>query len=173
MELLHRLTERLAHGLALIGFMGLLILATMVVADIALRVLIGYPLQGVNDVAAVVMAVVISACIPNALLTRQNIAIDVLGQAIGGRTRHALDLFASLTVLLFFGLLTWQFVPYAASITASGEQTWVLKLPVGPWWWVATGCFAASVLVQLMVVLADLASLLGVDRVGAGAGVED
>lgn len=157
----HRLTERLAHLLALVGFTGLLILATMVVADITLRAVADYPLQGVNDVAAVVMAVVVSACIPNSLLARQNISIEVLGQAIGGRARYALDLFASIAVLVFFGLLTWQFIPYSASVTASGEETWVLKWPVGPWWWAATGCFAVAVLAQSMVALTDLSRLMG------------
>ena len=161
MKLLLQLPERLAHVLALLGFAGLLILAVMVVADITLRAVVDYPLQGVNDVAAVVMAVVISACIPNALLLRQNISIEVLGQVLGGRYRSAFDLFASLAVLMFFTLVTWQFVHYAASVSASGEQTWVLKWPVGPWWWAATGCFGASVLTQVLVVVQDAAKLFG------------
>lgn len=163
MKALQRLTERSAHALALVGFAGLLVLATMVVADIGLRALFDYPLQGVNDVAAVVMAVVISACIPNALLTRQNIAIEVLGSLLSPRIGRAINLFASLTVLAFFALVTWQFIPYAASITARGETTWVLKWPVGPWWWVATAFFSVAVIAQAMVVLTDLGRLLGWD----------
>ncbi|MEM9393349.1 MAG: TRAP transporter small permease subunit [Pseudomonadota bacterium] len=158
---LQRFTERLAHALALVGFTGLLILAIMVVVDITLRRLFDYPLQGVNDVAAVVMAVVVSACIPNSLLARQNISVDVLGTILGGKAHLAINLFASLAVLLFFALMTWQFIPYAASITARGEQTWVLKWPVGPWWWVATIFFVVAVVAQAMVALVDLRRLMG------------
>lgn len=163
MKLLFQLPEKLAYLLALVGFAGLLILAVMVVADIVLRAVADYPLQGVNDVAAVVMAVVVSACIPNSLLARQNISIEVLGQVIGGRMRYLIDLFASLVVLLFFVLMAWQFIHYSASISASGEQTWVLKWPVGPWWWAATACFFVSVLAQMLVVSQDAARLLGLD----------
>lgn len=163
MKLLFQLPERLAYALALVGFTGLLVLAVMVVADIVLRAVADHPLQGVNDVAAVVMAVVVSACIPNSLLARQNISIEVLGQILGGRVRYAIDLFASLVVLLFFVLMTWQFTQYAASVSASGEQTWVLKWPVGPWWWFATLCFAVSVLAQILVVSQDAARLLGLN----------
>lgn len=161
MTAFRRFTERLAYALALVGFAGLLLLATMVVVDIVSRALFSYALQGVNDVAAVVMAVVVSACIPNALLSKQNISIEVLGQTAGGIVQRMLDAFASLAVLLFFVLLAWQFVSYSQSITASGEQTWVLKIPVGPFWWIATAFFGASVLVQSLVVLTDLGRLFG------------
>jgi TRAP-type C4-dicarboxylate transport system permease small subunit len=156
---LRRWTERLAHALALAGFSGLLILSVMVVADITLRAVADYPLRGVNDVSAVVMVVVVAACIPNSLLLKQSIAIEVLGETLGGRIRAALDLFASLVVLGFFVLLTREFIPYAASVTASGEETWVLHWPVGPWWWTATVFFAVSVLAQVMVVIGEAQKL--------------
>lgn len=168
---LHRATERVAHALALVGLAGLLVLSLLVVADIALRALVDYPLQGVNDVYAVLMAVVIAACMPNALLTKQNIAIEVLGETLGGRLRIGLDCFASAATLLFFVLLTWRFVPYAESITASGQKTWVLKWPVGPWWWAATALFCVAVLTQAMVALTDITRLIWPDRAPIGPAV--
>lgn len=164
----YNLTEKVARILALVGLAGLLVLAIMVVADIILRAVFEYPLQGVNDVYAMVMAIVIAAAIPHSLLAKQNISIEVIGEALGGRTRAALESFASAAVLLFFCLLTWKFVPYSASITASGEQTWVLKLPVGPWWWAATGLFLISVISQFMVLVADVTRLIWPNRAGLG-----
>lgn len=160
--------KRLAHALALVGLAGLLVLALLVVADIVLRALVDYPLQGVNDVYAVLMAVVIAACMPNALLTKQNIAIEVLGETLGGRIRGGLDCFASAATLLFFIMLTWRFVPYADSIAASGQKTWVLKWPVGPWWWAATGLFCIAVLTQAMVLVADITRLIWPERAALG-----
>jgi TRAP-type C4-dicarboxylate transport system permease small subunit len=160
MHRLRRVTESLCSALALIGFAGLLALSCLVVADIGLRALFDYPLRGVNDVSAVVMAVVVAACIPNSLLLKQSIVIEVLGQAMGRRVRHSLDLFASLVVLGFFGVLCWQFIQYSAAIVASGERTWVLSWPVGPWWWTATAFFAVAVLAQFLVVLDAAAALV-------------
>jgi TRAP-type C4-dicarboxylate transport system permease small subunit len=174
---LHTLTGRLARALALAGLAGLLVLSITVVADIVLRATLDHPLQGVNDLYAVLMAVVIAACMPNALLTRQNIAIEILGEALdkvwGGRLRAALDCFASAATLAFFGMLVWQFIPYAASVSASGQKTWVLKWPVGPWWWAATALFAVAVLAQVMVFLADLSRLLWPHRAPPGAAATD
>lgn len=154
-RVLHLFTQRLAHYLALLGFTGLLILSVMVVLDIILRTVADFPLKGVNDISAMVMAVVIAACIPQSLLVKQSISVEVLGQVLGGRMRLLLDVIASLAVFVFFLLLAWQFIPYAASVTDSGERTWVLHWPVGPWWYAATACFIVSALVQLLVLIDD------------------
>lgn len=156
----HKFTERVAHLLALLGFSGLLILSIMVVLDILLRSLFDFPLKGVNDVSAVVMAVVIAACIPQSLLIKQSISVTVLGQVIGGRFELLLNAFASLAVLVFFTLLVSQFYPYAASLTSSGEKTWVLQWPTGPWWYVASACFTVSAVVQALVLIDDLVAFV-------------
>ena len=157
---IHLVTQRLARYLALLGFSGLLILSILIVLDIILRTVADFPLKGVNDISAMVMAVVISACIPQSLLIKQSISVDVLGQLLGGRAELLLNAIASLAVLVFFVLLAWQFVPYAGSIQASGERTWVLQWPVGPWWFVATGFFIVSALTQAMVLIDDIYSFV-------------
>ena len=70
-----RKTNAVARGLALIGFTGLLILALMTTLDVLLRWLFKAPIQGVNDISSVVMAVVIAACIPANLAFNQNIRV--------------------------------------------------------------------------------------------------
>ncbi|MGR1582495.1 TRAP transporter small permease [Thalassobius sp. S69A] len=168
-DTLRRLTERMTYILALAGFAGLLVLAMMVTLDILLRFFFGYPLQGVNDVSAVVMAVVIAACIPQSLMLKQNISIEVLGSMSPQVVRLLLNLFASAAVLLFFVLMVGQFVPYSAAITDSGEKTWVLQWPVGPWWWAATCLLSVAVLAQLVVTLTDLRALFGLEGRARGA----
>ena len=115
---LRGLTEKLVHVMALAGFLGLLLLALMVTLDILLRFFFGTPLQGVNDISAVVMAVVIAACIPKCLMMKQNISIEVLGGVLGARANRFLSVFASLAVLLFFVLMVWEFVPFARDTTS-------------------------------------------------------
>lgn len=157
---LNQFTQILAHYLALFGFAGLLLLAIMVALDILLRFLFDYPLQGVNDVSAVIMAVVITACIPKCLLLKQNISIEVLGDASGPNGKQFLNAFASFVTGLFFIAMFANFIPYAASITQSGEKTWVLGWPVGPWWWAATALIGAAVLAQFVTFIDDVLILL-------------
>lgn len=159
----HRYWQRMlqtTRALALVGFFGLLVLALMTTVDILCRWLINQPIYGVNDVSAIVMAVVIAACLPANLAERQNITVEFLGGALGPRGKAALDAFGGIVTLLFVTVLAWRFIPYSAEIARSGQTTWVLKLPVAPAWWVATALLMLSVPVQLVVIAADVARML-------------
>jgi TRAP-type transport system small permease protein len=156
MKYLRLKSRALAQVLALIGFFGLFALASMTVIDIGMRWLFSMPIQGVNDVSSVVMAVVIASCVPANLAFKQNIRVEMFGAAAGPRIESILEAFASFLTLVFIILISWQFVPYAAGLKVSGDTTWVLHWPVWPWWTVAALMLFIAALVQLVVFLDDL-----------------
>lgn len=152
--------------LALIGFAGLLILAIMTTLDVLMRWLFDNPLHGVNDVSAVVMAVVIASCIPANLEGRKNISVDVLGAMTGPRATRLLDAFGGFVTLLFIAAMAWQFVGYTESMYDSGRRTWVLALPLWPWWTAATAFLWFAALIQLANVIHDVQRTLTGDAGG-------
>jgi TRAP-type C4-dicarboxylate transport system permease small subunit len=156
-ERLWRATLQASRLMALIGFFGLLVLALMTTCDILSRWLFNHPIDGVNDVSAVVMAVVIAACLPANLAERQNITVEFLGNALGRRGKAILDSLGSLITLIFVALVAWRFIPYSIEITTAHQTTWVLKLPVAPAWWIATALLLLSVPVQFMVFVSNAA----------------
>lgn len=156
MNPLRNLSERLSQLLALVGFFGLFVLASMTTVDILMRWLFSRPLQGVNDVSAVVMAVVIASCVPANLAFKQNIRVEMLGAAAGPVVERVLEVFASVLTLAFILLMAWQFVPYTWGLKEAGNTTWVLHWPLWPWWLVSTAMLIFAVFVQAVVVAGDL-----------------
>ncbi len=152
---------RVSQAMALVGFFGLLVLAVMTTFDVLSRWLFDAPIYGVNDVSAIVMAVVIAACLPANLASRQNITVEFLGNLLGWRAKAFLDGLGGLVTLAFVALVAWRFIPYTVEVTNSGQTTWVLKLPIAPGWWVATAFLLLSVPVQLTVVIFDFARAFG------------
>jgi TRAP-type C4-dicarboxylate transport system permease small subunit len=146
---------KVSRAMALVGFFGLLVLALMTTLDIGSRWLFGLPIHGVNDVSAIVMAVVIAACVPANLAARQNITVEFLGNALGPRCKAFLDAFGGLFTLAFVAVMACQFIPYSMEVTRSGQTTWVLQLPVAPGWWIATALLLVSVPVQVLIVVFD------------------
>lgn len=165
---------QVSQALALVGFFGLLILALMTTVDVLSRWLFKAPIHGVNDVRAIVMAMVIAACLPANLAARQNIKVEFLGNLLGPRPKAALDGIGGIVTLAFVAVMAWQFIPYTIELTRSGQTTWVIKLPVAPGWWIATALLLLSVPVQLTVVFFDFARAFAprhsADDEGPGAG---
>ena len=75
MDRLSEIIRRSTHWLSLVGFVGLFLLAIMSTLDALMRSFFSAPIHGVNDVSAVVMAVVIASCIPANLSGRKNITV--------------------------------------------------------------------------------------------------
>ncbi len=145
-----------ARWLALVGFVGLLALAVMMTADAILRTFFSAPLHGVNDVSAVVMAVVIASCIPANLADRKNISVEVLGAILGGWANDLLRLFSSIVIFAVIALMAWQFIPFVEGMYSSGRRTWVLAWPLWPWWSVATAFLYYAALIQASNVIKDI-----------------
>lgn len=150
-----------ARIFALVGFCGLFALATMTGADVLLRWLFNSPIAGVNDVSAIVMAVVIAACIPANLSLKQNLRVEILGSFLPARAARLLEALASSLTLIFVVIIAWQMLLYADSLRVSGERTWVLALPIWPWWAFSSVMFVFGAVAQLVVTFADVLALFG------------
>lgn len=164
MDRLDRFARRGTKWLSLVGFVGLFLLALMTTVDALSRSFFSAPIHGVNDVSAVVMAVVIASCIPANLAERKNISVEVLGSVLGRRADRILRLFSSVVVFLFVSLMAWKFIPYTQGMFESGRRTWVLAWPVWPWWSVATVFVAFAAVIQASNVVHDILDLLRPSR---------
>lgn len=159
MKTLDRAARRGTNWLALLGFIGLFVLALMMTVDALMRSFFSAPLQGVNDVSAVVMAVVIAACIPANLAGRKNISVEVLGSVMGPTANKILRLFSSLIVFAFVALMAWKFIPFTQGMLESDRRTWVLHWPVWPGWAIATVFLIFAALIQASNVVHDVLDL--------------
>jgi hypothetical protein len=52
--------------------------------------------------------------------------------------KNILDAFGNLITMIIFALMAWQFWIFTDELVMDGETTWVLNLPVSPWWRVVT-----------------------------------
>lgn len=146
---LERWLDRLALALALGGAVCLLGVALLTMADVLLRWGFNAPIRGVNDVSAMLTAVVVAACFPILMMRRGNVTIRMLGQALGSRTARLFDLFGALVSALFFALMTWQYTRFSAEMASANESSPILRWPSAPWWWAVTALIAVATLAAL------------------------
>ena len=155
-----QLAQRSSRGIALIGLLGLLALAIMIMVDVLMRFFLNQPIMGVTDLSNVVMAVIIASCMPAALAERHHITIRYLGGLLPPRGSRTLDVFGEFVMLLVFTAMAWQFVIFVQQLIESGQTTMILGFKVWPWWLLATGMLIYCAPVQAIVVLRTAADAL-------------
>jgi TRAP-type C4-dicarboxylate transport system permease small subunit len=148
---LERVTLAATRALSVVGLIALMGLAAMTLADGLLRWLANHPIEGVRDLGGLAIAVAIACCLPVGLMERANIAIR-LGRGLIGR---ALEALASSAACVALALMAWQFWLYAEKMARARETTFVLQIPIAPFWYGVDAILWLAVLVQAIVALRD------------------
>ena len=141
---------RWARGISLIGLAGLLVLAGITVGEVFLRWLFKYPIPGVYDLSQLVVIIVIASCLPLVCAERNHITVRLLGTMLGKRVNDILEAFGALITMIIFGLLVWQLWIYANELATSKQTTWLVLLPISPWWRIATILIALCIPIQMV-----------------------
>src|SRR6267142_5263089 len=157
---LERLTLNATRALSVVGLIALMGLAAMTLTDGLLRWLANRPIEGVRDLGGLAIAVAIACCIPVGLVERGNIAIR-LGGTLHPVAGRILDAIAALAVGAVLAATAWQFWIYAAKLARAHETTFVLQIPIAPFWFGVDVIFWLAVLVQLIVAARDWARVFG------------
>lgn len=150
-----------SRWLALIGLIGMVVVALVIIADVLLRWLFNSPVDGVAEVSRLIVAVAIASFFPMALADRHHISIEFLGAWLGPRAQVWLDLLAHVVTSFFFLVLGWQFILYTLEINESGETTWLLGWQVTPWWAVATLFMLICIPIQGLILYHQIRAVLG------------
>jgi len=159
MSLVFRLEQRIGRwtrAIAMVGFLGLLGVALATTVDVLLRWIANAPIKGLNDINGLVVAIVIASCLPLVIAERQNISIRFLGNALGTAQSRWLEALGSAALLVFVALVGWQLVLHTAGMAESGRTTWHLRIPVTPYWSVATAVVLLCIPAQAIAFVADV-----------------
>lgn len=148
--------ERIAlvgtRALSVVGLSALLGLAAMTIADGLMRSLANQPIEGVRDLGGLAIALAIACCFPVVMIEKGNITIRLV-EAVSPRLSRVVEVIATGLVLCVLVALTWQIWLYAAKMMRAHETTFVLQIPVAPFWFGVSIILACAVLVQAIVVL--------------------
>lgn len=155
-----------ARALAAAGLLLLLAFATARLADGLMRWLAGAPITAVRDLDGLVAAVSVACCFPIALLERSNITIRFIESFWSVKASQAFDALAAALITLIMVLIAWEFLVYAGQEASAGDTTWMLGIPVAPFWYLIDAIFWCAAAVQTIVAIRLLDRCLMRDRHG-------
>ena len=100
--------ERLAVTVLLIGGLGMLMSMFLGVTDVVGTQVLHIPIPGPKELTESTMVVIVFGALTYAQIRRAHIRVELLYTRMGPRMQAALDVFADVCGLLFFGLMVWQ-----------------------------------------------------------------
>lgn len=155
-------------ALSVIGLAALLLLASLTLADGLGRWAFNAPIEGVRDIGGMVIAVAVACCLPMGLMERGHISVDVIAK-LGKPAARITNFLASLIVAITMALMAWQFLLYAQKMAHARETTWVLQIPIAPFWFGVDFIVWCAVLVQAIVVALDFMRMVQPSKVHGDA----
>src|SRR4051812_20476171 len=153
---LERTALVVARALSVVGLTALMGLAAMTLADCLMRWVANQPIAGVRDLGGLAIAVAIACCLPIVMIERGNITIRLAATLSAGFSR-VLDALSGILVCAVLAAMSWQMWLYAQKMARAHETTFVLQIPVAPFWLGVDAILWCAVLVQAICVLRDVA----------------
>jgi len=127
-----RLAARIFGSLAAV-FLAAMVLLT--VADIALRAIFSYPIQGMLELIELGLACTIFLALPAVFLRDEHLVVDVIDHLVRPGVVRLLDLVGALVSLGVLVVMAWQMLPLARTMHEFGDVTSDLSIPK-IWYWI-------------------------------------
>ena len=148
-------SQAVARIITLVGLTGLTLIALLVVADVLGRWIFNVPIEGTQDIIAVLLPVSIGASIPSVITTRGNISVRFLQNLLGQRIGQAFDVLSGVVGTMLLAFISWSFVKYTTDLARHNETTWILHIPTAPSWAIFTFLIGLSALFQFILIFRD------------------
>lgn len=151
MDRANRFATVAARRVASLGVIVILLIALGTLIGVLMRWLFNRPITGYDEVVEMGIAVAVAATFPFCAASRGNLTIDILAGRFGPRLAARLECIGAFSLLLFYGLLSWQVGVYAASLQSQGQTTIYLGWPMAPFIWAVAVLLGAAAAVQIVV----------------------
>lgn len=150
-----KVTGVIAMGAIAAALLG----ALVIVADVLGRVLFGTSVFALNEIISMVFAIAVAFTLPAGAALRVNLKIDLLAHLTGPRLTAWLRVAGSIALLIFFALLAWRLFGLSLRYGETGRASALLRMPLAPTYFAISAGLAAAALVQVFMVIEDIAAL--------------
>ena len=158
MERFERFVKNVSKTFEWVGVVGYLIMVLVNVIDVVGSKFFKFPLPGAFEVTSFAQVIAIALTIPIGLYLGFHISIDFILERFPDTPKRLINIFVSIVLIIFFGLILYQTLEYGYSLQISGEIGSVSKIPLFPFAYVIA---IGIVPVILFYIIKTITSLKG------------
>lgn len=148
-----RIGDLAADGLKLVAATLLFVMMGVTFVDVVGRYVFAKPLTGAFELTEVLLGLVVFAGLPIVTRRGEHVTVDLVTMRLPPLPRAALARIAALATALVLAVLAWRLGLQARDISAYGDATVFLGIPLGP----VAGVMAALSAVGAVVALVRVA----------------
>jgi len=150
--------ERSADACNAVAAVAVVAMTFVIMCDVVMR-FFKIALPGAYDMVGLLGAVVVAFALTSTSIQRGHIAVDFVYDKVPQRYRLFFDVFNELAGSVFFALLAWQCLAYAAALKSAGEVSLTVKIPIHPF---VTGIGLNCALLSMYLLLHLVRAVRGV-----------
>jgi TRAP-type C4-dicarboxylate transport system permease small subunit len=155
MKRLSVLIEPVALGILLIGGFGMMASTFLGTADVIGTQFFGKPVHGALELTESTMVLIVFGALTYSQIRRNHIRVELFYTRAGPKGQAAMDIFADLMGMLFFGFLLWQAYNEAVFSVQIDESTFgLIRIPL----WPARIILAAGTALLILQLMVDLSA---------------
>ena len=126
---MRRLERIAATAFGSLAAVALAAVMLVVVADVVLRNLFGYPMRGQFELVELGLSATVFLALPAVFLQGAHLVVDVADHFVSPRVKRLLDLFGGAASLVALTLILWQITPQSLQIMQFGDMSFDLQIP--------------------------------------------
>jgi TRAP-type C4-dicarboxylate transport system permease small subunit len=132
MERFERFVKNVSKTFEWVGVVGYLIMVLVNVIDVVGSKFFHFPLPGAFEVTSFAQVIAIALTIPIGLYLGFHISIDFILERFPDTPKRLINIFVSIVLVIFFGLILYQALEFGYSLQISDEIGSVSKIPLFP-----------------------------------------
>lgn len=132
MEGFEKFTKNMSKTLEWVGVMGFLVMVLVNILDVVGSKFFNWPFPGAIEIISFAQVIAIALTVPIGVFLGFHLSIDFLIMKLPKTPRNLIELFVSISCLIFFILIFWQTLEFGYSLQESGEIGSVSKIPFYP-----------------------------------------
>ncbi|MDD3894558.1 MAG: TRAP transporter small permease [Syntrophomonadaceae bacterium] len=126
------LVEVLSRFLDKIAAFCIVAMTAVVVLNILMRSILGWPLMGTIDYVNILMALTISLGLAHCALKGGHIAVDFIVEKLSDKLQAVIAVAVNFTVIIFWGVSVWYMAAFARSMMVTNLLAGTVSIPIYP-----------------------------------------
>jgi tripartite ATP-independent transporter DctM subunit len=140
----------LASFINCIGAGLVLVIVSVIGADVCMRYLLNHPIPGTVEITEFVLPLVVFFSVAYAAVEKRHVGIDLFYEHLGDKSRAIVDAFTAILSVYVVSIITWRLFSYWVQQFITGERGDILGLPH----WPAILLSASGCIVLVVVLIA-------------------